>query len=453
MIRSLFIFIVLTAFFQKAAWAYIDPGSGGYLISSILAAIGGFFAFASALVIHFFRNVIGKSIRYFWQKHRLLFLCGLFAVFSALGFLIYKLTHEPAVPKFDAKLSGAHVINSSRMSPGYNLYEGKLMDHEGHVVKKWSSIYLGVLDKNGDYYAQKYFDAPVWGRYTWDDKVVWEKNFPIHHEILLTPQDTVITFTKEVHEYRGRKVEFDVILEFDKDGRELQRYSLWDHLSEFQRYHRKLELDMPENVPIPESHKMKKSVFGGEYDYYHLNSLSVIPANAREKIHPAFTPGNWLISFRHGSMVFILGKENKKILWRAIYDQVKDRLEGPHAPVMLPSGNILILDNGRYRKWSRLIELDPVSMQVAWEYREKGFYTLSQGYVQKLANGNMLVTEAEQGYVFEITPDKQLVWEFYHPEQQNEKNSNDKKKWGRRQEIYRMTRYAPESVKSFLAQD
>ncbi|MBF0490788.1 MAG: aryl-sulfate sulfotransferase, partial [Candidatus Omnitrophica bacterium] len=268
--------------------------------------------------------------------------------------------------------------------------------------------------------------------------------------IVLTPKGTVITFTKEVHIYQGRDVEFDVILEFDKDGQLIKRFSLWDHLKEFQQFHKKLELDMPKTFVIPEEHREKKSVWGGSYDYYHLNSLSILPSNAREGTHPAFRAGNWLISFRHGSMVFILDQDTQQILWRAIYDQVPDRLEGPHAPQMLANGNILILDNGRYRKWSRIIELDPVTLKPVWEFKEQDFYTLSQGYVQRLPNDNMLVTEAENGYVFELTGDKKIVWEFYHPDQQNKTNSTDEKKWGLRQEIYRMTSYSKEEIDRLL---
>lgn len=404
--------------------------------------IGGFFAIASAFIIHFFRNIIGKRLRIFWNKYRIISIVIAAVALLAIGFIVHKIFYEPAIGEFNPSLSGAHIRDAASVYPGYNLYEGKLIDLEGKTVKEWSSINLGTLGSNGDYYAQKSFEAPVWGRFTWDDKVVWEKSFPIHHEILLTPKGTIITFTKEVHAYQGRNVEFDVILEFDKDGKELQRFSFWDHLKEFQKYHAKLELDMPPSFVIPETHRKDKSIWGGNYDYYHLNSLSIIPKNSMEGKHPAFRPGNWLVSFRHGSIIFIMDQDTKKVLWRAIYKQVKDDLEGPHTPLMLSDGNILMFDNGRYRKWSRVLVIDPVTLKVVWEYRDKNFYTLSQGSVQKLPNGNMLVTEAEEGYVFEITPDKKIVWEFYHPEKQDKKD--------RRQEIYRMTRIPKDAIDRLL---
>jgi|GEM_PF-2939138 len=447
--KKVFLILFLILILPVRAHAYIDPGSGGYLVGSVFPMIAGFFAMFFALFLHFFRHTLKNFFRNLWNKRRQVLIVLLILGVLGLGFfLVKKFVLDRA--KFDESLSGAHMYDASAVADGYNLFEGKLIDMQGKTVKEWKSISLGVIDKNGDYYAQKSFEAPVWGRYTWDDKVVWEKSFPIHHEILLTPRDTIMTFTKEVRTYQGRPVEFDVILELDKNGNELQRFSFWDHLKEFQQYHKKLELDQPPTFMIPESHRKDKSIWGGNYDYYHLNSLSLIGPNALEKAHPAFRSGNWLISFRHGSMVFILDQDTKKVLWRAIYDQVPDRLEGPHAPWMLPDGNILLFDNGRYRGWSRIVELEPATLKIAWEYRDKGFYTLSQGYVQELANGNMLVTEAEEGRVFELTRDKRIAWEYYHPEKQNEKNSTDEKKWGLRQEIYRMTRYPKTMIDHLL---
>jgi hypothetical protein len=357
-------------------------------------------------------------------------------------------------PSFDPSLSGAHWRDRAQVSPGYNLYSGKLIDMDGRVVKQWDQLYLNVIDTNGDYYAQKSYEYPLWGRYRWDGTPVWEKNFNIHHEICLTPKGTVITFTKEVHLYNGRMVEFDVILEFDKDGNEIGRFSLWEHLEEFQKHHRKLELDQPPNFILPVDHYKSTSVWGGNYDYYHLNSLSIIPRNFKQGVHPAFEPGNWLISFRHGNMTFILDQETKKILWRAIDTQIGEPgLDGQHTPFMLENGNILMFDNGRDLKKSRVIEIDPIEMRVVWEFTQPGFYSLSQGNVQALPNKNILITESESGHVFEVTRDKEVVWEYYTPDRRDPHNSDDPKRYGQRQQIYRMTRYSKEMIDKFLLTD
>jgi len=354
-------------------------------------------------------------------------------------------------PLFNEKLSGAHVYDSARMFPGYNLFDGRLIDFEGRVRKEWHHRYLGLLLPDGRYAAQEYYESKKWGLFTWEDKPVWEMDLPIHHDIVFTPQQTLLTFTKEMHPYKGRNVDFCVIVEFDLTGRELGRWSTWEHLQEIKKFHRPLEIDRPKIFFLPEPARRKeRTPWGGNYDYYRLNAIQVLPDTPLGKEDARFRAGNWLISFRHGSMMFILDRDTKEIVWKCIAGDVPDGIEGQHAPAMLANGRILLFDNGRYRGWSRVIELDPATLKIVWEYRAEGFYTLSQGYVQRLPNGNTLVTESERGRAFEITPDKQIVWEYYHPEKQSASNSSHPENYGRRQWIYRMVRYPSVMIESFL---
>ena len=350
-------------------------------------------------------------------------------------------------PKFDESLSGAHTYNAERVSPGYNLFDGKLIDLEGKILKSWKCRYLGLILPGGNYVAQEYYEARKWGMYTWDDEPIWEKEIPIHHDIIHTPQNTLITFTKEMHPYKGRNVDFCVIVEYDMKGKELFRWSSWENLAYIQKFHGALEIDRPKVFFLPETAKRKtQTPWGGNYDYYRLNSIQILPNTALGKRDNRFQEGNWLISFRHGSMIFILDKDTKKPVWHCIGRDLKNHLEGPHCPRLLDNGNMAIFDNGRYRGWTRVIEIDPVTFEIKWEYRADDFFTLSQGHIQKLPNGNLLITESERGRTFEITRDKEIVWEYYHTEKQNASNSTHPESYGKRQWIYKMTRYP----KSFL---
>lgn len=355
-------------------------------------------------------------------------------------------------PRFDPALSGAHLRLPPKISPGYNLFDGNLIDLNGNVIKKWKSRYLGALLSDGRYVAQEFYESRKWGMYTWDDEIIWEQEFPIHHDIVLTPHQTIITLSKEVREYKGRKVDFCVVVEFDLNGKELSRWSTWENLKSLQKHHRLLELDRPKFFLLPEPEGRKdQTPWGGNYDYYRLNSFQLLPENESGKKDKRFRPGNWLISFRHGSMVFILDQDTKEVVWKCIANDIPDSLEGQHSPTMLGHGRILIFDNGRYRGWSRVLELDPISMKIEWQYRAPGFYTLSQGYAQKLPNGNVLVTEAEEGHVFELSPDQEIVWGYYHPDIQHQSNSLHPENFGRRQWIYRMHRYDPHFIETILA--
>jgi hypothetical protein len=351
---------------------------------------------------------------------------------------------------FDEKLSGVHVYNSKKIFNSYRFYDGKLIDINGKVIKEFPFKYLGTIDNNGDYYAQEYYESVKWGKFNKANNAVWVLDLPIHHEILLTPQNTIITFTKEMHNYKGRKVDFCVILELNKNGEILSKWSTWEKLVYLKQFHPKLELERPRIFFLPEKAKRKDTTpWGGNYDYYRLNSIQIIPENELGKKDKRFQEGNWLISFRHGSIMLILDKDSKEVVWKCLQADVKDNIEGQHSPQMLENGNILLFDNGRYRGWSRVIEINPLNYEIIWEYKTenpKDFFSLSEGYVQLLPNKNLLITEAEKGHVFELTPEKEIVWEFYHPEKQDESNSLHPESFGKRQWIYRMIAY-PLTVK------
>ena len=40
-------------------------------------------------------------------------------------------------------------------------------------------------------------------------------------------------------------------------------------------------------------------------------------------------------------------------------------------PTMLASGNVLVFDNGVWRGYSRVIEMEPATSEIVWSYQEK----------------------------------------------------------------------------------
>jgi hypothetical protein len=102
-------------------------------------------------------------------------------------------------------------------------------------------------------------------------------------------------------------------------------------------------------------------------------------------------------------------------------------------PTLLDNGRLLIFDNGTQRSYSRVIELDPVTLEVTWEYRAdppESFHSKWRGSSQRLPNGNTLICETDAGHVFEVTPQGERVWEFWNPELRGD----------RRKRIYRFMR-------------
>ena len=87
------------------------------------------------------------------------------------------------------------------------------------------------------------------------------------------------------------------------------------------------------------------------------------------------------------------------------------------------------------RHYSRVLEINPVTLEVVWEYsalkakiatdnNPNIFFSPLQGNVQRLPNGNTLICEAAYGRVFEVTPDLDTVWEYVDPKWRDLDNYN-----------------------------
>ena len=119
----------------------------------------------------------------------------------------------------------------------------------------------------------------------------------------------------------------------------------------------------------------------------------------------------------------------------------------PHDATYLRNGNILVFDNGVADRRSRVVEVNPQSGRIEWQYdggRDHNFYTRARGSAQRLPNGNTLVAVSDSGQAFEVTRDGRVVWEFFNPVLDEENH---------RATIVRVKRYETELVERFLARD
>ena len=88
--------------------------------------------------------------------------------------------------------------------------------------------------------------------------------------------------------------------------------------------------------------------------------------------------------------------------------------------------------NNVKRDYSRVIEINPVTLDIVWEYdankagsRDKTkFYSDYVSSAQRLPNGNTLITEGAFGRIFEVTPDYKTVWEYISPYYEKSENFN-----------------------------
>jgi hypothetical protein len=382
---------------------------------------------------------------------------------SALGYVDF--SQEPV----DPDRSGLTVLDEKRSHPGYTLYtvwalcRAELVDWRGRVVNSWRQDTPGrwerallrpdgglmivgaehATDASGEVVGVERFLE----RRTWGGDRVWRVDLPVHHDVAPTPDGRWSVLTRRLRRIPAISAEVPVqddgVAIVSEDGRIIEERSLHDLLTSgatpfrFKRLEpRRMKAvfaDLLDPAHAPES--LEK----GFVDLIHANSLQWIDlpgAGARE---PG-SQGHLLVTMRSQDTVAVFDWDARELIW----SWGSGELIQPHNASLLPSGNFLIFDNRRGQGWSRVIELDPRSKRVVWEYRAadpKDFYSATRGAAQRLANGNTLIADSDSGRGFEVTPEGDLVWEFQVPHADRE---------GRRATIVRMVRYEEDFVRGIL---
>jgi len=181
------------------------------------------------------------------------------------------------------------------------------------------------------------------------------------------------------------------------------------------------------------------------FDWAHNNTCQVIPPNeAAEKEAAAgdpvrFKPGNIVFSYRSLDIIGVIDRPSGEIVWA----WGPGVIDGQHKPHMLPSGRILVFDNGTLRGYSRVIEVDPLTGDIEWEYTSKPKEDFLSRYIsgaQRLPNGNTLICSGGQTRLFEVTPEGDVVWDFSYPWHEE----------GALNSIYRCKRYSEEHCRGLL---
>ena len=171
-----------------------------------------------------------------------------------------------------------------------------------------------------------------------------------------------------------------------------------------------------------------------------INTCEILKSSPLAKIDTRFRKGNIIFSSYILSVVGIIDYLTGEIVWA----WGPGEIEGQHTPTMLDNGNLLIFDNGIRRGWSRVIELNPLTKEIIWEYHAepKGeFFTPIGGGAIPLPNGNILIYEGIKNRIFEITHEGEIVWDFISTF--NQTTVGDPA-------IFRAYRYSPEYIRPLL---
>jgi hypothetical protein len=183
----------------------------------------------------------------------------------------------------------------------------------------------------------------------------------------------------------------------------------------------------------------------GSYDWLHVNSATYVGPNRWfDQSDTRFAPNNVIISSREASLLAIVGRDGR-IVWRLGPDfsaskelRAIRQIIGQHHAHLIPkglpgAGNLLVFDNGGSsgygfanpiapdgrgafaRATSRVLEINPVTLELVWSYANARFFSTNISSAQRLPNGNTLVTAGAGGRMFEVMPDGTIVWEYMYP--------------------------------------
>lgn len=319
--------------------------------------------------------------------------------------------------------------NRSAAFRGLNLYvsghaaEAVLMDMDGRVLHRWryplrrlwpdlaaepTAAKLeywrrAYLYPNGDLLA--IYEGHGLVKLDARSNVLWSHRGGIHHDLDIGPEGEIWVLDREgkllprLHPTEG--VLEDLVAVLDPQGRLLDRFSL---LAAFEK---------SRYAPLLE----RRAASG---DIFHTNTLEVLDGRFADR-HRAFARGNLLVSVRQLDALAIVDPGRREVVWARVGGWKRQ-----HQPTFLDNGNLLLFDNlGPARDRSRVIELDPRTGRVEWQYggtREANFFSRTLGSCQRLPNGNTLITESENGRALEVTPAGRTVWEFYNPHRAGERD-------------------------------
>jgi len=432
------------------------------------------------------------------NPHLRVIACVVLFLLISSGSITAATTLSPNLENKDAQ--GTVITYSPGCCDGYTLLNREtttvLIDMNGTIIQRWPSHFPqpAKMLPGGSIIAGSDFrfigigcgDFTALNEYDWNGSIVWsyqgweDDRARQHHDFeregnpvgyyapgqdflpqgktLILAHHTVLNTS-----ISRRPLKDDVIYEVDWNGTLTGfEWSACEHFNQF-GFSAETKHGMYVNPGILE-----------DGDIFHMNSMSLLGPNKWYTENPVkyacFNPQNIIISSRHTNFAAIISRQTGDIVWKIGPDYSKDteagrklgQLIGLHNAHMIPQGlpgegDILLFDNGgwagygyfgmpRYiRLFSRVIEFNPVTLDIVWEYRHFAphlwfprtteshrFYSSIMSSAQRLPNGNALITEGTNGRVFEVTNTSKIVWEYVAPT--------------RIQQLYRAYRVPPEWV-------
>ena len=340
---------------------------------------------------------------------------------------------------------GTIIYKPEKCFNGYTLFQANehgatLVDMNGGVVNHWrglqgfpnkllpgGQVFGSRAERNGTYGWQDQKDLV---QVDWDGNVTWQFK---QNEYVEDPGYDGEWMARQHHDYQ-------------REGNILWDWCVHEHFDE-------LGFDEAAKNVLARNPNI---VGNGQGDWMHINCMSVLGPNKwYDAGDERFHPDNIIWDGRATNIIAIIDKKTGKLVWKLGPDYTTGKAKeigqiiGQHHAHMIPrglpgEGNILIFDNGgwagygapnpsaptgnnnAHRDYSRVIEIDPVKMEIVWQCRPMDigcpqpfvadhFYSCYISSAQRLPNGNTLITEGSDGRLLEVTADHEIVWEYISP--------------------------------------
>lgn len=337
--------------------------------------------------------------------------------------------------------TGTTIYTPEQCSNGYCLISGsgvvRLINMNGHAVHEWivdadkekGFIHRARLLPNGRLmllFGPKRRDGHV-AEFDWEGNETWSyapEHYP-HHDfwpkddgsVLLICQKEIPDAAKQVirdPERRSLPIYDDVLIEVNRDKK-----IVW-------RWHQHEHLDLNQCNRIPASRDWPAGKDNNTItDWTHTNTIQALPENRwYDAGDTRFKPGNILISMRQLDTICIVDRDTAEVTWSYTGDY-NGGMSGQHDSHMIEKGlpgdgNIIVFDNGSsphrnlaHCGCSYVLEIDPSDNSLVWVYdKSDRFFSRFTASCQRLPNGNTLVLESLFRRLFEVTPEKEIVWEY-----------------------------------------
>lgn len=336
----------------------------------------------------------------------------------------------PAVHDF----AGVRIHDRAAMAPGLTFITSyfpetdwnagaRLIDADGNIQHSWKLdaeaifgprlglpyIHGSYLFPNGDILANIEFTGLA--RISACGALVWKIDHPVtHHSISPSDDGTFwVSANRELSSSKGREekllralrfpVAEDLLLHVSADGKILQTISTIEVI----------DRNGLEDVVL----RIKQHPRG---DLFHLNDVDVLTA-AMADDYPLFEAGDIAVSLRDLHLLMVLDPATLRVKWHTFSDTLLQ-----HDVDFFGNGWVGAFDNrfdatdrGTILGGSRVVAIRPDTGERRILFpteKSPPFHTKWSGKWQKLANGNLLLTEARSGRALEVGSDGAPVWEW-----------------------------------------